>query len=96
MPGTSSEKLFRSKRVLLEDGLQEAGILVGYDGKIGRIVRKEALATSQHNAEVGMHQPVRSAPGRTLTKRGMGGWQPHSTTRRWACIGLCAQRQGEP
>jgi hypothetical protein len=54
-PGMNGMKLFRSQKVLLEDGLQEAGILVGQEGKIDRILRKDELATLQHNAEVGMH-----------------------------------------
>ncbi|PNF40904.1 Allantoinase, mitochondrial [Cryptotermes secundus] len=52
MSGMGGMKLFRSKKVLLEDGLQEAGILVGQEGKIDRILRKDELATLQHNAEV--------------------------------------------
>ena len=45
-------KLFKSKKVLLEDGLQEAGILVGPEGKIDKILRKDELRTLQHNVEV--------------------------------------------
>ena len=45
-------KLFKSKKVLLEDGLQEAGILVGSEGKIDKILRKDELRTLQHNVEV--------------------------------------------
>jgi hypothetical protein len=52
MPGLSTRKLFRSKKVLLEDGLQEAGILVGEEGKIDKIFKKDELGTLQHNAEV--------------------------------------------
>jgi hypothetical protein len=55
MSGMGDMKLFRSKKVLLEDGLQEAGILVGQEGKIDRILRRDELGTLQHNAEVGMH-----------------------------------------
>jgi hypothetical protein len=52
MPGLSTRKLFRSKKVLLEDGLQEAGILVGEEGKINKIFKKDELGTLQHNVEV--------------------------------------------
>ncbi|KAJ9589557.1 hypothetical protein L9F63_017245, partial [Diploptera punctata] len=45
MPGMSSRKLFRSTKVLLKDGMQEAGLLVGEDGKINKIFKKEELAT---------------------------------------------------
>jgi hypothetical protein len=48
----NTRKLFRSKRVLLEDGLQEAGILVGEEGKIEEILRKNELGTLHHNVEV--------------------------------------------
>jgi hypothetical protein len=54
MPGMSGKRLFRSKKVLLEDGLQEAGILVGLEGKIDRILRKDELGTIQQDAEVRM------------------------------------------
>jgi hypothetical protein len=48
----NTRKLFRSKRVLLEDGLQEAGILVGEEGRIEEILRKDQLGTLYHNVEV--------------------------------------------
>jgi len=51
----STRKLFRSKKVLLEDGLQEAGILVGEEGKIDKILRKDELGTLQHTVEVSMY-----------------------------------------
>lgn len=51
----STRKLFRSKKVLLEDGLQEAGILVGQEGKIDRIMRKHELETLQKNVEVSIN-----------------------------------------
>jgi hypothetical protein len=54
MPGKGGRRLFRSRKVLLEDGLQEAGILVGQEGKIDRILRKDELLTIQHDAEVRM------------------------------------------
>jgi hypothetical protein len=53
-PETSDMRLFRSKKVQLEDGLQEAGMLVGQEGKIDRILRKDELGTLQHNVEVSM------------------------------------------
>jgi hypothetical protein len=48
----NTTKLFKSKKVLLEDGLQEAGILVGSEGKIDKILRKDELRTLQYNVEV--------------------------------------------
>ena len=48
----NKRKLFKGKRVLLEDGLQEAGILVGDKGKIEKILRKDELETLQHDVEV--------------------------------------------
>ncbi|GFG34245.1 hypothetical protein Cfor_10690, partial [Coptotermes formosanus] len=50
--GMNTRKLFRSKRVLLEDGLQEAGILVGEEGRIEEILRKDQLGTLYHNVEI--------------------------------------------
>ena len=46
-----TRRLFRSKKVLLEDGMQEAGVLVGEDGKIDKILKKEELST-QSDVEV--------------------------------------------
>lgn len=48
----TTTKLFRSKKVLLEDGLQEAGILVGEEGKIDKVLKIDELGTLQKNVEV--------------------------------------------
>ncbi|XP_069683377.1 allantoinase [Periplaneta americana] len=52
MPATSVRKLYRSRRVLLEDGLQEAGVLVGEEGRIDRILRGEELRALDDGTEV--------------------------------------------
>jgi hypothetical protein len=55
----NKRKLFKGKRVLLEDGLQEAGILVGDKGKIEKILRKDELETVQHDVEVSRKKKLR-------------------------------------
>ena len=54
----STRRLFRSKKVLLEDGMQEAGLLVGEDGKIDKVLKKDELRTQSSNVEVSLENII--------------------------------------
>jgi allantoinase len=88
----NTTKLFKSKKVLLEDGLQEAGILVGSEGKINKILRKDELRTLQHDVEVLDVGSLVIMPGLVdshvhVNEPGRADWEGYWTATRAAAAG---------
>nr|CDO39395.1 allantoinase [Blattella germanica] len=92
MPGMSTRRLFRSRKVLLEDGLQEAGVLVGEDGKIERILKQQDLVSPQSNVEVCDVEDLVIMPGIVdshvhVNEPGRTDWEGYWTATRAAAAG---------